>query len=287
MSDDAVNVSSETKPQSIRTSPITLLGTSVLLLLAIDLLFLYNLFDYYVIHGDDAGHHTHFRPFLFADDYRHVLPPMKDSTFVVTHALFGASPLILTPLQVWDTIRKTGAPVSVGRHRWIGRFCILSALVSAVPAAYLGTHMYDNGSWSNFLVVLSAVLWAASGALAYYFIRFKKNIRLHRNFATRFAVMTHALPVIGRIVGLVLWAIGGRTASWSVSPLRSSVPELLPIMVNVTFMIMLPTMELLVWLEEGGGSEANLEGTSPISRCMRWKKSSQESCREREEKKAS
>lgn len=86
------------------------------------------------------------------------------------HVFTGAVPLILSLLQVWSSFRKN----NIKRHRWFGRLCLLSSRVSAGPAAYLATKMFDNGLFENFLVVVASILWFASGALAFYFIKVKK-----------------------------------------------------------------------------------------------------------------
>ncbi|GMI04251.1 hypothetical protein TrLO_g7263 [Triparma laevis f. longispina] len=249
---------------SVCSTPITLMDATIVVLVAFDLLFFFNLYDYHVTHSTSSGHQTHYRPFIATDDYRHVLPHQKDHFVMFMHVFTGAVPLILSPLQVWSSFRKN----NIKRHRWFGRLCLLSSWVPVGPAAYLATKMFDNGLFENFLVVVAAILWFASGALAFYFIKVKKNIALHRNFAVRFTVITHTLPVLARLIGLVLWMGLGRPDGWSIEPLRASEPRMFPIIVYATVGCVFPLMEACVWLEEGSRPEA----TNPVAMYGRWKK---------------
>ncbi|GMI03695.1 hypothetical protein TrVE_jg3581 [Triparma verrucosa] len=120
----------------------------------------------------------------------------------------------------------------------------------------------------NFLVVVAAVLWFLSAVFAYYFIAINKDIGYHRNFATRFTVITHTLPVVARLIGLFLWLGMDRPDGWSQDPLRASEPAMFPIITWLTVVIVLPSMEIIVYFEEGGAEDAR----NPIAVIGRWRR---------------
>ena len=212
-------------------------------LLAYDCFFLFNVYDWHVTHGHVKGHQVLYRANYVFPDYLTVFD-MKDSFVLYAHILTAVLPLLISPIQVWKAVRSR----SITRHRWMGRACLASSLITGVPTLYLATRVIDNGLAEDVLVVVAALLWILSAVLTWYYA-WTKQIPRHRRWAVRFTVLTHSVPVGSRIVGTLLYLSWGRPSAWSIDPPASSHPRLFPWMIWITVLTLIPLCEVFVYLE--------------------------------------
>jgi len=132
-------------------------------------------------------------------------------------------------------------------HRFTGRICLLCALIGSGPALFLATKIQDNGPIENAIVVSLAICWIVSMCLTFKYA-FERDVIRHRAWAVRFTVITHAVPLISRVILLPLWAIKG-CPKWAMHPPTSSDPSLFPQVTWCTAAVLLPVIDACVFME--------------------------------------
>jgi hypothetical protein len=139
------------------------------------------------------------------------MPEETKTTFV--HVFLGILPLLLSLGQVSRAIR--GKSIEV--HRWTGRLCLASALLSSFPALKLSLTLHDNGFWERLMVFILALAWLLSIILTYYYAAVNRNIVKHSEWGIRFTVYTHTIPLVGRVIAIFLWFYKGKPM-WTLEP---------------------------------------------------------------------
>lgn len=224
------------------SAPTVNVQSAVLLVVfAYDVMFAWNGLDYHVLQENKAGHKELYRPMLGLDDLRVVAP--HPQSILMVHIFFSFAPLFLSLWQNSRVIRKS----SLVFHRLTGRICLLCALIGSGPALFLATKIQDNGHIENAIVVSLAIYWIVSMCLTFKYA-FERDIVRHRAWAVRFTVITHAVPLISRVLIVPLWAMRG-FHKWTLHPPTSSDPSLFPLMTWCTAAVLLPTIELFVFME--------------------------------------
>ncbi|CAE7600299.1 unnamed protein product [Symbiodinium microadriaticum] len=211
----------------------------VLTLLGYDALFFLNLFDYHVLNGDAPGHDVLYRPAYFFDKYR--IPLSKERFLLFFHILIAAAPLILSATQCWKLVRRQSLAV----HRWTGRICIASTLLTIYPSYKLAWQIDTVSVYFQSVVAALSGLWLLSVALTWYYA-WKRDIPRHRDWGIRFAAYTHTIPVLSRIVSIPVWLAAGAPPYELYPELKSSTPETFWQVVLVTAILLFPLSEMMV-----------------------------------------
>ncbi|CAE7335517.1 unnamed protein product [Symbiodinium natans] len=209
------------------------------MLLGYDFFFCFNLYDYHVANGNQPGHDVLYRPVYFFDKYR--VPQSKEGSVLFFHILTAAAPLVLSITQCWKLVRKQ----SLTMHRWTGRVCIASTLLTVYPAYKLAWHIETLSFYFQALVAAVAVLWLLSAVLTWYY-GWKRDIPRHRDWGIRFASYTHTVPLLSRIIAIPIWYANGAPAYELTPNLKSSTPETFWQVVLGTAILLLPMSELMV-----------------------------------------
>lgn len=102
--------------------------------------------------------------------------------FLLPHGLFGATVLLLAPLQFSDRLRRRFTRL----HRIVGRCYVVGAFVLAPLGAYIQYYEERMGFPRSFtvLAVVDAVMLIGTTAIAFLFA-YKRKIALHRQWVTR------------------------------------------------------------------------------------------------------
>ncbi|CAE7264355.1 unnamed protein product [Symbiodinium sp. CCMP2592] len=211
----------------------------VLTLLGYDALFFLNLFDYHVLNGDAPGHDVLYRPVYFFDKYR--IPLSKDRFLLFFHILTAAAPLVLSATQCWKLVRRQ----SLALHRWTGRICIASTLLTIYPSYKLAWEIDTVSVYFQAVIAALSGLWLLSVALTWYYA-WKRDIPRHRDWGIRFAAYTHTIPVLSRIVSIPVWLAAGAPPYELYPELKSSTPETFWQVVLFTALLLFPLSEMMV-----------------------------------------
>eukprot|EP00439_Symbiodinium_sp_Y106_P002792 s210_g1.t1 len=211
----------------------------VLTLLGYDALFFLNLFDYHVLNGDAPGHDVLYRPVYFFDKYR--IPLSKERFLLFFHILTAAAPLVLSATQCWKLVRRQ----SLALHRWTGRICIASTLLTIYPSYKLAWQIDTVSVYFQAVIAALSGLWLLSVALTWYYA-WKRDIPRHRDWGIRFAAYTHTIPVLSRIVSIPVWLAAGAPPYELYPELKSSTPETFWQVVLFTALLLFPLSEMMV-----------------------------------------
>jgi len=121
-------------------------------------------------------------------------PSLHVHSFAISQHIVGAMlALALGPFQFLSRLRNRYLNV----HRWMGRLYLLGVLVGGSSGLYLAAFSY-GGMITHIAFGSLAVLWLATGLLAYRAIR-AKRIEVHRHWMT----LNFSLTLAG--VMLRLW----------------------------------------------------------------------------------
>ena len=103
------------------------------------------------------------------------------------HLFFGFLAMAIGPFQFLEGFRAK----RINLHRWMGRFYVLSVLLSAVAGFALALNAY-GGLVAKVGFALMAIIWFWSVSMAYTSIR-AKNVAEHR----RWMIRSYALTLSG------------------------------------------------------------------------------------------
>lgn len=164
-------------------------------------------------------------------------------SWTLAHASIGVIPLILSLYQISSFMRQK----SLGIHRNVGRLLIACGVLQIPTTIYLGVNWADKEvvDVMRALFVIFAFLWGLWGMAVLYYIRWKRNIDLHRQWAVRFAVISHFVPIFGRLLTILIWFFYGQPEEeeGKIQSLKTTIWTLLA--------IFFPFQEFFVWLESG------------------------------------
>ena len=141
-------------------------------------------------------------------------PSLHVHSFAISlHIVGSILALALGPFQFLPRLRRRNLNV----HRWIGRLYLVGVLAGGSSGLYLAAFSY--GGWITHLGFGSlAVLWLATGLLAYRAIR-ARRIEVHRHWVTRNFALTFAgvmlrlwMPVL--LVGGMPFDVAYQGVAW-------------------------------------------------------------------------
>eukprot|EP00755_Sulcionema_specki_P000526 Sspe_Gene.115324::Locus_102406_Transcript_1_2_Confidence_0.750_Length_906::g.115324::m.115324 len=209
-----------------------------------DVYFLCGIHEYHITNGDKPGHHQLTRAVYGIPDL--VIIANTAPLTVAIHVVLGTFPLLLSIVQLSSWIRSR----SITFHRWTGRLCLVSSLLSAIFAFGLPYYTQDVGPYTRVLIVLFVALWFVSALFVWYYAR-ARDIPKHRAWGVRFATYTHGIPLMSRVVILLLW-LGYGCPRGTYDPPKASHPDLFCGTVWLTTTVV-PLAELLVVLSQPSG----------------------------------
>lgn len=108
----------------------------------------------------------------------------------ISHVLGGVVALFLGPWQFWTGLRNR----FLSLHRWLGRLYLCAILVGGVGGLYLAV-MAFGGIVAQIGFGSLAILWLATGALAYRRVR-QGNLEAHREWMIRNYALTFAAVML-------------------------------------------------------------------------------------------
>jgi Predicted membrane protein (DUF2306) len=159
-----------------------------------------------------AGRYLTLNPDVYFSEQRAVY--IANTAFILLHVMGAMLAILIGPFQFLPKIRK-------GRflkwHRWLGRAYLVAVLIGGLAGLYMAPKAY-GGLPARLGFTLLALLWLASGAMAYKHIR-NKAIQQHqqwmiRNYALTFAgVMLRLWQVVFHVAGLE-FITGYITVAW-------------------------------------------------------------------------
>lgn len=168
-------------------------------------------------------------------------PPHRSWT--LAHAIIGVIPLILSLFQISSFSRKKSLDI----HKNVGRLLIACGVIQIPTTIYMGVNWADKEvvDVMRALLVIFAFLWGLWGMAVLYYIRWKRNIDLHRQWAVRFSVISHFIPIFGRLLTVLIWFFYGQpeVEEGRIQALQTSIWTLVAIFI--------PCQEFFVWLESG------------------------------------
>jgi len=163
--------------------------------------------------------------------------------WTLAHAGIGTVPLLLSLSQISSVARKK----SLQTHRLVGYLLIACGALQIPTTIYLGIKWADKEvvDIMRVLFVIFAFLWGLWGFAVLYYVRWKRDIERHRQWAVRFSVICHFVPIFGRMLVIVVWIFQGQPMDEDgrIQALRTAVWTLIALFV--------PFQEFFVWLECG------------------------------------
>jgi uncharacterized membrane protein len=141
-------------------------------------------------------------------------PSLHVHSFAISLHIVGAIlTLALGPFQFLPQLRNQHLNV----HRWIGRLYLLGVLAGGSGGLYLAAFSY-GGLTTHIAFGSLAVLWLATGLLAYRAIR-ARRIEVHRhwmtrNFALTFAGVMLRLWIPGLLAGGIPFDVAYPVVAW-------------------------------------------------------------------------
>jgi len=114
------------------------------------------------------------------------------------HIAGGIGALLLGPWQFSQKLRTR----AVNRHRWMGRFYLLSVVVSSIGGFGMAV-VSKEGLPTHLGFGILAVLWFATGLQAYRMVR-SGNIAVHRQWMIRNFALTLAAVTLRQYIPLML-----------------------------------------------------------------------------------
>jgi hypothetical protein len=146
-----------------------------------------------------ASRYLTLNPDVYFSEQRAVY--IANTAGLLLHIVGAMLAILIGPFQFLPKIRK-------GRflkwHRWLGRIYLVSVLIGGLAGLYMAPKAY-GGLPTRLGFTLLALLWLASGAIAYKHIR-NKAIQQHRQWMIR----NYALTFAG--VMLRLWQVAFHAA---------------------------------------------------------------------------
>jgi hypothetical protein len=179
-------------------------------------------------------------PYLLLDinDSRQDIGDQAQYALLVTHIFTACIALVLGPLQFVPAIRRHRKV-----HRTIGRVYLLAGVLpsalTAVPVALLSGRLITQIG-----LTVPAVLWLATGALAYRAARNQDYAR-HRDWMMRNYALTF-LAVTSRILVPLLLLAQVPFTSASAGAIRDDVSSMIPIGQAVGWIINLVVVEIII-----------------------------------------
>ena len=122
--------------------------------------------------------------------------------WLLPHGIFGATVLLLAPLQFSDRLRRRFTRM----HRIVGRFYVAGVFGLAPLGAYIQYYQERMGFPRSFSVLagVDAVMLITTTAIAFLFA-YKRKIALHRQWVTR-SYAVALVFITGRFVmGVTAW----------------------------------------------------------------------------------
>lgn len=161
----------------------------------------------------------------------------------MAHGIFGVIPLILSLYQISHVARKN----SPKTHRRIGMLLVICGGLQIPTTCWLGIQWPDQEVLDIMRVMFCvfAFLWGLWGFAVLYYIRWKKDMAMHRQWAVRFAVICHFVPIVGRLLVIPIWYLYAAPldVEGRIVTLQTGIWTLV--------CIFLPFQEFWVWLETG------------------------------------
>lgn len=137
-----------------------------------------------------------------------------------SHVLGGAVALLIGPFQFSARLRAKRLEL----HRWTGRVYLVAVLASGLAGLYLATVTF-GGPAARIGFGMLAVLWLASGAMAYISIRAGRRSR-HRKWMMRNYALTYAAVMLRILIPSFAAAGFGFEVSYPVIAWLCWVPSL-------------------------------------------------------------
>lgn len=110
----------------------------------------------------------------------------------VAHVLFSAPPLLIGIIVIQKSMRT---PLRLALHRRLGKwyvYCILFGSISGLLLAISN----PNGIWAQAGFTLLAITWFTTTFMAFYLIRYKKDVVRHRRWMIRSYAITCAVITV-------------------------------------------------------------------------------------------
>ena len=163
--------------------------------------------------------------------------------WTLVHAGIGVIPLILSLYQISSVTRAKSLRV----HRILGFLLVACGGLQIPATVYLGVTWtkQEVTDVMRAMFVGFALLWGLWGFAVLYYIRWKRDIELHRQWAVRFSVICHYVPIFGRILAVAVWYLCGHPLddTGRAAALQKAIWTLAVLFV--------PFQEFFVWLECG------------------------------------
>ena len=124
--------------------------------------------------------------------------------YLLPHGIFGATVLLLAPLQFSERLRRRFTRL----HRIVGRFYVVGALCLAPLGAYMQYYQERMGLPRSFtvLTVVDGVMLIVTTSIAFLFA-YKRKIAQHRQWVTR-SYAVALVFITGRFVmGVTGWEL--------------------------------------------------------------------------------
>ena len=204
------------------------------------LLFIFFVDITIVSHMIFFNYENHTMYFMYGAKY-YITYPNRPMT--VAHGCIGVIPLILSLYQISHVARNH----SGATHRRIGMLLVICGGLQIPTTCWLGVHWpaQEVLDVMRVLFCIFAFLWGLWGFAVLYYIRWKKDKAMHRQWAVRFAVICHFVPIFGRLLVVLIWYLHGAPldVEGRVATLQRTIWTLVCIFV--------PFQEFWVWLETG------------------------------------
>ncbi len=117
------------------------------------------------------------------------------------HIAGGMGALLSGPWQFSEKLRAR----AINRHRWIGRFCLLSVGVGSI-AGFVMSLVSKEGTPTHWGFGILAVLWFFTGLQGYLTIR-RRDILAHRRWMIRNFALTLAAVTLRNYLPLMLFGL--------------------------------------------------------------------------------
>jgi len=163
--------------------------------------------------------------------------------WTIAHGCIGFIPLVLSLWQISSVARKK----SMQAHKKIGHLLIACGVLQIPTTIYLSINWAEEEVTNVMrgLLVVFGFLWGLWGIAVLYYVKWKKDISLHQQWAVRFTVICHYVPIFGRMLAVVIWFMKGHPMDeiGRIKTLQAGIWTLVA--------IFFPLQEFFVWLECG------------------------------------
>lgn len=179
--------------------------------------------------------------FLWGFDFYITMP---NRPWTLAHAILGTIPLLGSLHQLSKALRRE----NLTRHGRVGKALVICGALQIPTTCYLGIYWAQQEviNVMRGLFCVFAFLWGVWGLRVWYTAAISKNMDLHRAWGVRFAVMCHSVPIIGRFLGVIIWALFFQKSMQDEMKAKSLQATIWCILV-----LYFPFQEFCVWLETG------------------------------------